>query len=549
MDFTNIRQLIYRERKSLDEFGILVDDKSKITPFLYDRLIHIDYLHPKHKYSNEEILRILNDVFFFHTLFFNDDNPLAHYADYQQISNPNNSSDNLSKNRQWVEMAIAYVILNRFNGVEWFREKISHARFFDFIKEEIEKHRRAYTYSMLTLGEAVAIEDKIINTITSDSESRHFVMIINEDFPLRDIQEVIDSKESLENCLLAGSDLCNYVIEVCKDEEQEKALIDRLLEPEKEHYGVFNSTICAAYRSLYELKSELTGEPLPEQLPFEKASICIPPMMATPPSILDYQKEKKADERDVTIAELRETISQMKTEFEQDKQEHSITQEQFDAIFPIHSNKSENSKVIEDDNSQPNLPEGQKITEDNAPLHAEIAELKKELGNKNQLLEDSQQRIKELEAQVEELQKKLLEDNNEPMWIDWLDNDVFASNINAEEIYKVLCKMPTPHLIDRPRCYVLYRVLSEIGALKGNAAQKDILKWWNAHFECGWHDDNQFKFTELPESIKSERDISHWNRCKGRNAEHYHAFAQDLIKELAWNMGRGEYEIKKIFQK
>ena len=69
MDFTNIRQLVYRERKSLDEFGILDDDKSKITPFLYDRLIHIDYLHPKHKYSNEEILRILNDVFFFHTLF------------------------------------------------------------------------------------------------------------------------------------------------------------------------------------------------------------------------------------------------------------------------------------------------------------------------------------------------------------------------------------------------------------------------------------------------------------------------------------------------
>lgn len=413
MDFTNIRQLIYRERKSLDEFGILVDDKSKITPFLYDRLIHIDYLHPKHKYSNEEILRILNDVFFFHTLFFNDDNPLAHYADYQQISNPNNSSDNLSKNRQWVEMAIAYVILNRFNGVEWFREKISHARFFDFIKEEIEKHRRAYTYSMLTLGEAVAIEDKIINTITSDSESRHFVMIINEDFPLRDIQEVIDSKESLENCLLAGSDLCNYVIEVCKDEEQEKALIDRLLEPEKEHYGVFDSRICAAYRSLYELKSELTGEPLPEQLPFEKASICIPPMMATPPSILDYQKEKKADERDVMIAELRETISQMKTEFEQYKQEHSITQEQLDAIFPINDridnleNKlSEDAFAADEDIEQIFNDDEQGKPQEGKQPQAE--KLNAESDSQPQELTDALKKIVEQEETIKDLRETIM---------------------------------------------------------------------------------------------------------------------------------------------
>jgi len=109
--------------------------------------------------------------------------------------------------------------------------------------------------------------------------------------------------------------------------------------------------------------------------------------------------------------------------------------------------------------------------------------------------------------------------------------------------------MPTPHLIDRPRCYVLFRVMSVIGGLKSNVAQKDILKWWNAHFKCGWHDDNQFKFTDLPDSIKRERDILQWNKCAGRNAEHYHAFAQDLLKELAWNKGRGEYEIKKIFLK
>lgn len=346
MDYTKIRQLIYRERKNLDEFDILNDDKSKITPFLYDRLIHIDYLHPKHKYTNEEILRILNDVFFYHTLFFMDDNPLAHYADYQQISNPDNSSGIFSKNRQWVEMAIAYVILNRFNGVEWFREKKSHARFFDFIKEEIEKHRRAYMYSMLTAGEEATIEDKIINTITSDCEGRHFVMIINEDFPLRDIQEIIDSRESLQNCLLAGGELRGVVDMLCMDNKQKMQLIDRLLEPEKEHYRVFDSTIRAAYRSLYELKSELTGEPLPEQLPFEKASICTPPMMATPPSFQDYQKENKADDRDARIAELKKEVGTLKEELSK-FQYYSVSDNQNQQLIEAHNTIEELSLAVE----------------------------------------------------------------------------------------------------------------------------------------------------------------------------------------------------------
>lgn len=183
------------------------------------------------------------------------------------------------------------------------------------------------------------------------------------------------------------------------------------------------------------------------------------------------------------------------------------------------------------------------------PLQARIAELEKEQKEKNELLEAAQQRIKELGAQVEELQQKVAGCDNRQMWVDWLDNDVFDSKIRAEEIYKKLCNMSTPHLSDRPRCYVLFRVMSVIGGLKKNASQKDILKWWNAHFNCGWQNDNQFRFTDLPDIIRNERDISRWGKCDGRNAKHYHAFAQDLIEELAWNKGRGEYEIKQIFLK
>lgn len=231
--------------------------------------------------------------------------------------------------------------------------------------------------------------------------------------------------------------------------------------------------------------------------------------------------------------ESKKHMKELDSKYEQIDKRTGITKAEFDAIFNDDAGTQRYSEII-DNKSQTGVPVNTTATE---------------LEEKNKQEEKTQQRIKELEAQVEELQQKLAEGNNGQVWIDWLDNDVFKQNIKAEEIYKVLCRMSTPHLIDRPRCYVLFRVLSVIGGLKVNAAQKDILKWWNAHFKCGWHDDNQFKFTDLPDSIKNERDIFRWKICSGRNSEHYYSFAQDLLNALAWNKGRGEYEIKQFFLK
>lgn len=163
-------------------------------------------------------------------------------------------------------------------------------------------------------------------------------------------------------------------------------------------------------------------------------------------------------------------------------------------------------------------------------------------------LRNENSKLKERIKHLEDQQLNSESSNREQQWIDWLDDDVFISSINAEEVYKTLCNTTTPYLKDRSRCFVLFRVLSEIKGLKQNASRKAILKWWNAHFNCGWNNDNQFKFTDLPEKIKT-LNISDWEKCGGNNNQHYYAYAQELLKAFAWNKGRGEYEIKKNYTK
>ena len=312
MDYTKIRPLIYRERQDISEFGIYEDNDSKVNPFLYERLKRVSFLHPSYAYADNEMLRMFNDVYFILTAFFMDERPLANYANYRKIARSNNERDMLSNNRSLVEVCMLYVILNRFNGANWFREKKTHSEFFNAISEEV--YRLMNPQDMETMLAQLRGAENIAYTITGECESMRFVMSVKEDFPPRDIKEVINSKESLKDCLSTGKDISVAVNLLCEDNEQKLKLIERLLEPENEHYGVMDSTICAAYRSLYELKSKLTGEPLPEQLPFEKASICTPPMMATPPSFLDYQKEYKADDRDARIAELEKEVGVLKEE-------------------------------------------------------------------------------------------------------------------------------------------------------------------------------------------------------------------------------------------
>lgn len=305
MNYSLIRPLIYRERKSLEEFNVWDEHKDiTINAFLYDSLLKIDYLHPKHDYATEETLRIFNDVHFFMTCFFLDEPPLAHYADYRKIPNPNQQKDYLSQHRTVVELSMIYVILQFWHKTNGFKQNNNHAKFFEVLNGEIEKILYPITNDTI-----------IAKTPTSDSLYYKLIMSIDYDFVPRDIQEVIDGKESLKDCLAVGKDICKAVNLLCKDNTQKLGLIARLLEPEEEGYGAFSAPIPDAFRSLHELRSELTGQPLPAKLPFEKFKFPAPPMMGTPPELLEpVEKDDETEKMQARINELKNKLKKAQEE-------------------------------------------------------------------------------------------------------------------------------------------------------------------------------------------------------------------------------------------
>ncbi len=188
-------------------------------------------------------------------------------------------------------------------------------------------------------------------------------------------------------------------------------------------------------------------------------------------------------------------------------------------------------------------------TNDPEVLLAKIRELEKHLAEANDINAQQTTHIKELNEQVNEMKLKLAESSGEQVWIDWLDWDVFHPSINAEKVYNVIDQKATPELGEKAKCYAFFRVMKEIKWLRKNAAQKDVLKWWSAHFGCEWHSDNQLKFTELPDAITQATTTDQWKDTGGNNNMYYYNFAQDLKKAFVWNKGRGQYETKHQFVK
>ncbi len=268
MDYTKVpRILIYKERSSLDDFGVY--ESKSFNAILYESLMTLEDLKPWIKGSFHEILRLFNDAYYFLTLIFLEKCPLEHYPDYccDFGGFPQGYDfDWDSESRETVMKSMLFVMLRTFGkNLPSPQQHLLTAMVADI------NERTSIRDVGMVLKQVRGEEEDIAYKITCNFESNIMLgSISKKNYSRRDIKELLDSGESLKECLSAGKILCEAVNILCESRELKLVLIERLLEPENEGYGFLDMKVTESYRCLHELRSELTGSPLPKMLPFER---------------------------------------------------------------------------------------------------------------------------------------------------------------------------------------------------------------------------------------------------------------------------------------
>ncbi len=278
MDYTEIpRILIYKERSSLEDFGVY--ESKSFNAILYESLMTLDDLKPWKQGAFHEILRLFNDAYYYLTLIFLEKNPLEHYPDYCYNFGgfpKGYDFDWDSESREMVLKSMIFVMLRTFGK----NLPAPQLHLLTAMVADINENTSAKDVGTV-LKRLRGEEEDIAYKITCNFEFNTMPgSISKKDCSRRDIQELLDSGMSLKECLSSGKILREAVNILCENKEQKLALIERLLEPEKEDYGVLDTRVTESYRCLYELRSELTGKPRPEKLPFERKSEALgPPLL------------------------------------------------------------------------------------------------------------------------------------------------------------------------------------------------------------------------------------------------------------------------------
>lgn len=129
-------------------------------------------------------------------------------------------------------------------------------------------------------------------------------------------------------------------------------------------------------------------------------------------------------------------------------------------------------------------------------------------------VEELEREKKLWEAEKKNLNAKITELEKSSEWIGCFDGFLHPS-LNPQAIADALNKISSPHLPKSERSYwwVFITVLTEINWIS-QTNYKLTLQWANFHFNCGWDwkKNNQFKFSDINEKIKSVQPSSKWNK-------------------------------------
>jgi len=507
MDYTTLpRSLIYRERRSLEEFGVY--ERESITRPLAEAMLRMDFI--QYLDSEKRALWCMNTAYYICTMILLETDPRWRLSQYKKIAFPEWAARAQAEDLRILTLSLAGLLLSRLEEPIPLLSRKGQTRNhfvsiildngeFNLIFKQLYEQVEADRYIKGTIPNSAfaprVIDKECIHDVMSDSDF-NWVSFTNfwEERTIQDIVKCLgtseDEKHNVIDILRQSSH--GFYSAGCNDHsEQVDAMFDDI---DQKIYLEYNPQ---DDHTMEDDNSEL--RPYLKLKPWEEVRI---DQLTEENAILrdEIHQIKKIIKGAITYDEFNEV---------QGLGDFYLSVEDAKKIVSDAITRAENRELVAYPLSKKDLVEyfGDKREEN---TEDEKDKLLSELREKNMSLTNEVNRLKLENDELHQIKSE----GGATEWIGCFDGFLHAS-LNPQAIAKALEAITHSYFSKKERGYwwVFVTVLTEINWIpKPN--YKLALKWANLHFNCGWdwNKDNQFKFSDINEKIRSVQPSSKWNK-------------------------------------
>lgn len=324
MDYTKLpKELIYQDRKSLDDFM-----DNNVTEQLVSNMLDINVL--QFSEFEKHALDCLNTAYYICTMVQVESKPEWRFGEYCDISLQLNQY--FKEEYQRVVLSLVIILLECCNP-----EVISHSQVLINKLRAFVTRGGNSTVGIFagSLGTPILALREIFPRLYQGID--HAIIFPDNEFSPRNLaQAVSEDGMELSGLLYRGADICAVVTHLCKTNEEKKVVLSEAIKHgfvrEGEVTYDFRKWSEAEYNKLLSLLEKVENEDTGKENEQKETA-------KEPES--DYYKEQ--------FEKLKNEYERLRADFEKYKNDMSVTEEEFDEIFPPNDNQQQKEEPANTD--------------------------------------------------------------------------------------------------------------------------------------------------------------------------------------------------------
>lgn len=324
MDYTKLpKELIYQDRKSLDDFM-----DNNVTEQLVSNMLDINVL--QFSEFEKHALDCLNTAYYICTMVQGESKPEWRFGEYCDISLQLNQY--FKEEYQRVVLSLVIILLECCNP-----EVISHSQvLIDKLRAFVTRGGNSTVGIFAgSLGTPILALREIFPRLYQGID--HAIIFPDNEFSPRNLaQAVSEDGMELSGLLYRGADICTVVTHLCKTNEEKKVVLSEAIKHgfvrEGEVTYDFRKWSEAEYNKLLSLLEKVENEDTGKENEQKETA-------KEPES--DYYKEQ--------FEKLKNEYERLRADFEKYKNDMSVTEEEFDEIFPPNDNQQQKEEPANTD--------------------------------------------------------------------------------------------------------------------------------------------------------------------------------------------------------